>query len=386
MKIMTKIKKINFINKLRAAGAYIKKHSFVAFVIFCAAAALFGALFSYINNDIKYRVLESAGEYKEATKIVFKDKLLEDEVRSQIKKWGGNIYDIDVENLKSLTIDQKSIKSADGLQYFTGLKTLELTNCKLTDIDFISKLHNLEKVDLSFNEISDISPLEGLRNINDLNISNNEVEDLSPVYSLKNLVSLNAGHNDIGKINSKIRELSELKLLDLSANRLNDMGVFSGMKGISELTLSGNHIFEVKPLDNMVSLKKLKLNGNSIEKVTNFGQLPQIEELDIDTNNLTDLSFAANYSQLLTLSVNDNDITSIDTLKNNKSLQKLSIRGTEVKDLSVLKTLPDFNEIYIDNDVDRSQLLFMLGHFKDGDRLTKQYMLNYKDKLGEDKK
>ena len=90
---------------------------------------------------------------------------------------------------------------------------------------------------------------------------------------------------------------------------------------------------------------------------------------------IDDLEFLMQYPSLEILDISYCTINDITELKNMTSLKSLHMLYTPIDDLSPLYHLPNFCEIYLDNDFDRSKVDFMIDHFRDGDDLTKEYII-----------
>src|SRR4030095_681509 len=80
-------------------------------------------------------------------------------VRQAINKSSGTIYYRDVKDLRYLDASVQSISSLVGLQYFTGLDSINLEVNQLSDISPLQSLTKLYKLDLSSNQISNLVPL-----------------------------------------------------------------------------------------------------------------------------------------------------------------------------------------------------------------------------------
>lgn len=128
-------------------------------------------------------------------KINFPDKALDKRIRQIINKPSGDIYEVDVSNIKSLGIYDKTmiVTSLEGVQYLKNLESLEIaTPSDLSDIKAISNLGNLKVISLENKEINDLTPLKNLINLKSVNINGNPIYDISVLKSLK---SLRSGYN-----------------------------------------------------------------------------------------------------------------------------------------------------------------------------------------------
>ena len=368
---------------LKRAAAYFKNNKpFTITLLLLIAAVIF--LGTEVYQDVQGQVKEQLSVYDNAVKVEFQDKNFEAEVRKVLKKEGGALYDTDLETIGKLVIQNVNIKRVDELKYFTGLRYLEISSAKIVDLSPLTSLDDLTTLILSNNRIEDLSPLSGCEALQKLDVSGNSIMDISPLYGLDKLIELNVSNNSIGEVSEEIRKLENLKILNLSRNRISDNSAFSGMSGLNILYLTTNKISQVQPLSGMDSLTEYSLEGNSIQKIDTLGRLPSLEKLSVGANCLTDIDFAPQYPWLLEFTISQNDIVSLEPLRDNTDLQVLKMQSTKVEDLTPLENLKDFNSIYLDNDFDRGKIRFMKKEngwqFRNGDTLTKQYILD--DKYG----
>lgn len=326
----------------------------------------------------------------DATKIEFKDKNFETEIRKVINRSSGDIYDLDLEKVATLKIENVEIKQVPELKYFTSLQNLEISSSTISDISSLSNLVNLKDLDLSNNKIMDISALKNCTSLDTIDLSGNQITDISPIYGLTDVVKVNISNNSISNVSTSITQLKYLTDLNLSRNRISDNSVFSGMSQLKTLYLNSNKIVDVKPLTGMDKLEEYTMEDNAISKVTTLGDVPVLKKLNLENNNLTEINFVSKYPWLDELNINYNDVSSLEPLKDNTSLECLKMMYTKVTDVSVLKELYDsgkgkskgkFNSIYLDPAFDRTKVLFMKDSFKFADSDTKKYFLDLKYKF-----
>lgn len=122
-----------------------------------------GAIGNQSGNSLKKSTVLYFKTAKAKVTISFGDKNLEKAIREIVKKPEGDIYTEDVKNIVTLDLREKNITDITPLQFFYGLKDLNLSYItsetsssrnKITDISALSKLSNLTHLDLTDNEIS----------------------------------------------------------------------------------------------------------------------------------------------------------------------------------------------------------------------------------------
>ncbi|CAK7347155.1 unnamed protein product [Dovyalis caffra] len=115
-----------------------------------------------------------------------------------------------------------------------------------------------------------ISRFSSLRSVN---LSNNFIVHITPGLLPKGLHTLNLSRNKISTIEG-LRELTRLRVLDLSYNRISRIGQgLSNCTIIKELYLAGNKISDVEGLHRLLKLTVLDLSFNKITTTKALGQL-----------------------------------------------------------------------------------------------------------------
>lgn len=369
--------KLRLRERVKQMSGYMKSNKPFSYTLALLLVSLFFLGINTYNNV--YNVLMNDDVINEdAVKIEFHDKNLEREVRNLLERPKDDVYDVDVEKISILTIQNVPIKDIQDLKYFKGLSRLSITSAKITDVSALQDIPYLKELDLSNNQIADVTPIGKIQTLQRLTLSGNYIRSMSPLYTLKNLTELNLSGNSIIGVTTDITKLTNLKSLNLSRNRIIDNSVFSGMSQLNILNLTSNRISVAKPITGMSELYEYSLEGNSLATIGDLGDLPVLEKLSVASNCLTEINFASKFPWLLELSISLNNISSLEPLKNNTELQVLKMQYTDIKDVSLLEKLPNFNSIFLDPEFDRSKVRFLQGRFRNGDLITKQYLLNKK--------
>ena len=149
----------------------------------------------------------------------------------------------------------------------------------------------------------------------------------------------------------------------------------NNIKNLTELYAGSNKLTQTPNLDGMEQLQILSLTNNAFENLGNIGTLFALQELDISRNYLNNLDVLASCPNLSKLIISYNQYESLNGIEVCENLQYLDIRGTFIQDVSCLSELKQFNTIYVDDEFDRTQLDFMISNFRNGDLLTKKYLL-----------
>jgi len=187
-----------------------------------------------------------------SVKVSIPDKALEAIVRRTINKPTGDIYTGDGKNLTGIFDNGEGVKSLEGLQYFSNLKSIQLSQTSVTDLKPLEKMTQLEMLDLYKSNISDISILNGLKNLKSLNLMDNNITDITALSGLVNLETL---------------------LLD--NNQIRDLKPIKNLKNLQTLSFSNNLITDITPLKELnISNKYRTVNGLLQSNSNLYYQLP----------------------------------------------------------------------------------------------------------------
>ncbi|MCP4601110.1 MAG: leucine-rich repeat domain-containing protein [Proteobacteria bacterium] len=191
--------------------------------------------------------------------ISFPDTDLEAQIRDVIDKPTGDICYADVSSLTSLDLGfyhptpegaegpAGNISDITGLQCFTHLEELCLSDNPIVDLGPIAELTNLTSLNLYLNLIVDIRPIAKLTNLTSLGLSKNQIVDIGPIAKLTNLTSLGLSKNQIVDI-GPIAKLTNLTSIGLSKNQVVDIGPIAELTNLTFLNLDENQIVELEPL------------------------------------------------------------------------------------------------------------------------------------------
>lgn len=179
--------------------------------------------------------------------------------------------------LEHLSISRNNLKSLPPETLaLVNLKRLDISHCEMHNLNDISSLENLEEIDMSFNDFED-----------------NSIEALPP-----NLFNANANFNhfiNIPKVFFRESFINSLKYLDLSNNRLSNIDGIGMLTSLIELKANNNHIKLIPDeIKNLVNLKKIELKNNFItcysliEEVVDFDNKTVIKVIE-NSNDLESL-------------------------------------------------------------------------------------------------
>jgi Leucine-rich repeat (LRR) protein len=171
-----------------------------------------------------------------------------------------------------------------------------------------------------------------------LNLVNCGCEYLSKAireFPLQNLILRN---NRLSSLPEWLKDMSTLKVLDVSDNWLNGIPEWiCNLTGLKELCLADNNLFTLpKSMENFTSLTILSLCGNRmLMDIEPIGDIKSLVRLDLSYCNIKELPDSlSNLTMLTKLNLRGNQLTSLpDWITDLTMLTKLNLRGNQLTSL-----------------------------------------------------
>ena len=136
----------------------------------------------------------------------------------------------------------------------------------------------------------DMALLAHCVNLKVLDLSFNRITDISPLAVLPHLTELNLEVNPLIDADlTPLAGLTRLTKLNLSEIGISDLTPLAGLVNLQVLDLSGNQVKDLTALTDMIQLKELNLRGNQIHDITPLANLIQIDKFYLDRNMIADL-------------------------------------------------------------------------------------------------
>jgi internalin A len=180
---------------------------------------------------------------------------------------------------------------------------------------------------------------ERLENLASLDLTGNRISDLGPLAGLPKLAQLTLTGNEVADL-SPLASLPVLTDLGLSGNQVTDVVPLAGVPTLRLLGLADNGIEDVTPLEGLVSLSELDLSRNQIVDVTPLAGLAQVDRLQLTDNRITDLTPLGRLTALTVLDVAGNQVADVGGLAGCTSLDELWLGRNPLSDVSALLALP----------------------------------------------
>ena len=288
-------------------------------------------------------------------------------------------------NKKKLEKLQETPKQKTNKIILTKLKqarqtgTIDISNLKLEIIPKEVFDPNVDLEGINWWEMVDINKLDASNNLLSENSFNDEEYNLS---LMSYLVSLRFSNNKFNLIPQGIYQLSNLKLLDMSGNNINEIdgNLIKGLSSLVELDLSKNKIryipnniqfltfLEVLKISNnqllelpeelgvLTRLKKLFLNENSLQFLPRnlFSKMVGLEEIYLYKNQLEDIcdsssSIFDNMKHLKFLDIHSNHLTIFNIFTEMPILDSLLLSYNQLQHINGLDKCYNLTNLDLNN-------------------------------------
>jgi internalin A len=181
--------------------------------------------------------------------------------------------------------------------------------------------------------------VEKLENLASLDLTDNRVSDVGPLAGLEKLGQLTLTGNEVSDL-SPLATLPVLSDLGLSDNEVSDLGPLADVPTLRLLGLAGNRITDLTPLAGATSLTELDLRGNAIDDITPLAALAGLDRLQLAENRVADVTPLGRLTSLTMLDVAGNEVTDVAGLAGCRSLDELWLGRNPLTDVSPLVALP----------------------------------------------
>ncbi len=259
----------------------------------------------------------------------------------------GYLSEQELTKVRTLDLSNKQISSLKGLEYFTNLEELKLSENGLSTID-LSSLPFIKHLELQSNALSSID-LSALTSLQYLDVSHNEITELD--------VSKNTQLSYLDCRNNKIQELNLLNnpllseayydpdvsiSLELDQKSIKNPAILAAL---SKFDKNKNTVLEARELD---AIKNLRLEDAPFDNLDILVRLKNLDVLEIEGSNSSSAIFPK-LEGLTSLSIRHADALSSLNLSELTSLQSLSLKeNPSLKSIDLKAQTKSLEELYID--------------------------------------
>ena len=296
-----------------------------------------------IDNIIRQAYFGALEHNQNIVEIKFEDDELYNAIKSQINRYINSsddankkiyISNSNLANVKELQLKDKGITKTAGLEKFTSLETLNISNNMIDGLTNISKITSLKNLKIENSELKNIKELNSLTNLETLDLSINNLYD-DPAKPAKE-----------DSILYQIKDLKKLKSLTMTANYIKYVEVLEAFTELTYLNLYDNNVSNLKGLENLKKLKTLNLGqnyefvGGKITNLNVLSNLINLEELDFSQNYNPDIiSAISGLTKLKYLQIEKNDIKTLTGIENLTNVIDLNLYNNQITDISKLANL-----------------------------------------------
>ena len=240
--------------------------------------------------------------------------------RTLEKEEGLLIISDEAAQVESLTITEQDgqLTSLEDLHWTPNLKSLHLDGQSGLDWSQLSQLTGLEELSLTNCDIS--------------------TQDLEVICDLSTLRSLDLTGNRIAGL-TEITRLPALRELNVSMNSISSVEVLGGMVALTSLTISENAVADISALKNLPNLTYFDAKDNLINDLSVFQGNTEIQYLDFTRCPVWDLTPLAGCTGLETLNLDFCSVEDISALAGCTALKELYMSNNIVSDLTPLAEL-----------------------------------------------
>jgi len=206
------------------------------------------------------------------------------------------------------------------------------------------------KLDLSHSQIKDISKIEGLQELTDLkelDLSKNRISSIDSLESLVNLEVLIMRDKNTTKYVSFLKDpwddVTYPKGETIHYPEIKEIQGLESLVNLIRLDLSEKNITEIKGLENLVNLEELILRDNKIRVIKGLDNLKKLQELDLKNNEIKTIKGLDNLKKLRKLDLRNNKIIKIQGLDSLSSLETLNLKGNKIDQIIYGPGAPNSN-------------------------------------------
>ncbi|OJT12067.1 Septation initiation network scaffold protein cdc11 [Trametes pubescens] len=248
------------------------------------------------------------------------------------------------EELSSIDLSHRNLDSTARLKEFLPrLDSLSL----LTGVTSFSHLLNLENLDISHNQIDSLRQLECLRHLRELRADGNHIDSVDGLQKMDGLIKLSLQANEIRELDLHEYKWTRLEMLNLSQNRINDVGGLGSVPSLVALNLDNNSLGALEPEVVMSRLRILRVSGNRLQTL-NAAPFPNLRTLYADNNSLGTIVKAYRLAKLENLSLrNQNGRGGLTvSIRDVRDVKRLYLSGNPLKPGFLSE--PCYNLVYLE--------------------------------------
>ena len=185
---------------------------------------------------------------------------------------------VTLDRIETVQIDKAHIKSTEGFEKLTSLKTLSLSYNFIRDVSPIMSLPNLRQLDLSYNDIVNGMIFMNRDTLELLDVSHNKIK-YTFTCTFRNLRNLNLSTNLIEQLQTSEQSNHLLEAIDISDNPLTGLLPNLTLPSLKIFLANKTFLKDLSPLFACKTLETLEVeqccNLRSIEKLFPYNKITE---------------------------------------------------------------------------------------------------------------
>lgn len=190
----------------------------------------------------------------------------------------------DAQEIKILIMENRSIKSIEGISFFSNLEIFQVSFDQITTAD-VSNLIHLKELYLPANKLETLD-VSNLTKLEKLSFASNQLTSIN-LSNLTKLKILYCGSNNL--ISLDLSKLVNLNAIYCYKNKLVELDI-SSLKNLRYLDCRINQL-TVLNLSNLTELERVSCGGNKLTSLT-LSNLTKLESISCERNKLTTLDIS----------------------------------------------------------------------------------------------
>ncbi|MDP1621514.1 MAG: hypothetical protein Q8M08_04155 [Bacteroidales bacterium] len=219
---------------------------------------------------------------------------------------------------------------------------------------FLGQIVRSGRVNLSGNTaIMNLEPLNKLSDLKEVNISETRINDLMPLRNLNKLEILDISNTNVTSL-EPLHYCVHINQLRMKGAPVSDLSVVPAFKSLIILDISATKVQSLDAISEMTTIKDLRINHTSIKDITSVADLVNLEMLNISSTPVDNLDALKNLMHLRILLADSSGINSLAPLDDLLKLQRIycDYTGIDQKDaLGFLKKHPETSLVYASKDL-----------------------------------
>ena len=248
------------------------------------------------------------------------------------------------ETVKRLRLQNNQIESLISTNW-PNIRTLNASNNSIKELGGLARSTRLWSLNLSGNKIERVKSTDLPASLEALDLTRNRIEDVGFLRGLPRLRVLSLGSNVINSID--LSDAKELEELDLAVNQLNQVSL-AGLPSLVKLTLSNNFI-ERLSLKDLSKLEALIVDNTNLQSMPDLTSMKSLRYVSMQNNRLKSLDDLLLSDSVLSMDLSWNELTSLESISRWPALQELWLYGMRFESLEPLLALNKLQVLFVED-------------------------------------